>query len=257
MPHVFTHAEYADMVFVYGFCNWNFLAACREYSLRFPNRRVPDSRVFASVHNKLRESGALPSSHISSERANGQNVDEVESILQSVERSPTISTRRISIRIGVPHIRVWRTVLLHGLYPFHLQMMQRLEGDEAKRLDLCRWVIANYRLIPFVLFTDEASFNRDGINNIHNSHRWSDKNPRAIVERNSQHPFSVNVWCGVINNHLIGPAVLPNRLTGRAYVDFLQTSFHYYWKRFLWLKGCTWSSSMTEPLHIIAIWWHI
>jgi len=107
MPHIFTHAEYGNMVFVYGFCNGNALAACREYSLRFPNLRVPDSRVFASVYNKLCETGALPSSHISSEPANKQNVDEVESILQLVERSPTTSTRRISTRIGVPHKRVW------------------------------------------------------------------------------------------------------------------------------------------------------
>jgi len=63
------------MVIVYGFCNGNALAARREYSLRFPNRRVPDSRVFATVYNKLRETGALPSSHMSSECANEQNVD--------------------------------------------------------------------------------------------------------------------------------------------------------------------------------------
>jgi hypothetical protein len=92
MPHVFTHADYADMAFVYVFCNGNALVACTEYSLRFPNRRVLDSRVFASVYIKLRETGALPSSHISSERANEQNVYEVENILQYVERSPTTST---------------------------------------------------------------------------------------------------------------------------------------------------------------------
>jgi len=222
MPHVFTHAKYADMAYVYGFCNGNALAACREYNLRFPNRRVPNSRMFASVCNKLRETGALPSSHISSERVNEQNVDEVESILQSAERSPT-STRRISTRIGVPHTRVWRTLRQNGLYPLHLPMAQRLEeGDEARRLDLCRWIITNRRLIQIILFTDEASFTRDGINKTHDSHRWSDKNPHAIVEINSQHRFSVNVWCGVIDNQLIGPAVLLNRLTGRKYVDFLQ-----------------------------------
>jgi hypothetical protein len=59
---------------------------------------------FASVYCKLRETGALPSSYISSERANEQNVDEAESILQSVEGSPKRSTRRISKLIGV-----WRT----------------------------------------------------------------------------------------------------------------------------------------------------
>jgi len=127
MPHVSTHAEYADIIFVYGFCNGNALAACREYSLRFPNRRRSHSRVFACVYNKLRETGALPSSHISSEHANEQNVVEVESILQSAKRIPTTSTRRISTRIGVPHTRVWRTLRQHGLYPFHLQVVQRLE----------------------------------------------------------------------------------------------------------------------------------
>jgi len=105
MPHVFTHLEYADMVFLYGFCNRNALAACRKYSLWFSNRKVPDSSMFASVYSKLRETGELPSNRISSEPANEQKVDEVESILQSVERSPTTNARRISTRIGVTHTR--------------------------------------------------------------------------------------------------------------------------------------------------------
>jgi len=67
-------------------------------------------------------------------------------------------------------------------------------------MDLCQWVIANRRLIPFILFTDEAGFNRDGINNTHNLHRQSDKNPYATVEINSHHRFSVNVWFGVLDN---------------------------------------------------------
>jgi len=62
MPHYFTHAEHADMVFVYGFYNGNAFALCIEYSLLFPKGRVPDSRVSASVYGKLRETGALPSS---------------------------------------------------------------------------------------------------------------------------------------------------------------------------------------------------
>jgi hypothetical protein len=104
--------------------------------------------------------------------------------------------------------------------------VQRLEeGDEAGQLDLCRWIIANRQLVPFILFTNEASFTHDVINNTHNSHRWSNKNPHAIVERNSQHRFSANVWCGVIDSQLIGPAVLLNRLTGHAYVGFQQNEF--------------------------------
>jgi len=102
-------------------------------------------------------------------------------------------------------------------------MVQRLEeGDEDRRLDLYQWIIANCRLIPFILFTDEASFTRDGINNTQNSHRCSNKNPHAIAEINSQYRFSVNAWCGVIDAQLIGSAVLLNRLKGHAYIDVLQ-----------------------------------
>jgi hypothetical protein len=140
--------------------------------------------------------------------------EEITGDHQSVERSPT-SRRRISTRIDVPHTSQ------HGLYPIHLQMAQRLEERDETILDFCRWVIVDRRLIPFILLPDEASFTRDDINNTHNSHRWPDKNLPAIVEGNSQHRFSVNVWCGVIDNQLIGP-VLPNRLTGRTYADTAQ-----------------------------------
>lgn len=223
MPHVFTHSEYADMVFVYGFCGGNALSARREYVRRFPNRRIPNCRVFTYVFNKLHLTGTVPSTRIAYERANVQNLNEIEGILQLVEHSPSTSTRRISTRIGVPQATVWRTLHFHGLYPFHLQRVQHLHpGDEARRLEFCRWVIANRRVIPSILFTDEANFTRDGINNSRNSHRWSEENPHATVETNYQHRFSVNVWCGVIDNHLIGPVILPNRLTGPIYLDFLQ-----------------------------------
>ena len=41
MPHVFTNGEYADMVFVYGFCNGNAAAAAREYGSDFPTADYP------------------------------------------------------------------------------------------------------------------------------------------------------------------------------------------------------------------------
>jgi len=35
---------------------------------------------------------------------------------------------------------------------------------------------------------------------------------------NFQRRFSVNVWCGLVANKLIGPFVLDNSLTGNTYV---------------------------------------
>jgi hypothetical protein len=37
-------------------------------------------------------------------------------------------------------------------------------------------------------------------------------------------------------------------------VGMYRSELHNYSRRFVWLKGCAWSSSMMEPLHIIAVW---
>ena len=47
-----------------------------------------------------------------------------------------------------------------------------------------------------------------------NSHVWADENPHATVESNFQLCFSVNVWCAVLDDQLIGPFILDVRLTG-------------------------------------------
>ena len=37
MPFVFSHMEYCDMHFLYGFCDGNARAAVDEYRRRFPD----------------------------------------------------------------------------------------------------------------------------------------------------------------------------------------------------------------------------
>jgi hypothetical protein len=37
-----------------------------------------------------------------------------------------------------------------------------------------------------------------------------------------QHRFSVNVWAGIVDDHLIGPYVIEDRIGGAKYLSFLQ-----------------------------------
>jgi hypothetical protein len=46
--------------------------------------------------------------------------------------------------------------------------------------------------------------------------------PHGAVETNFQHHFSINVWCGVIDDMLIGPFILDNCMMGHNCQDFLQ-----------------------------------
>ena len=68
MPHIFTNAEYADMLYVYGFCDGSATVAFEEYRRRLLMSRIPDRRVFSKVFNTLRVCGTLPRAHVSSER---------------------------------------------------------------------------------------------------------------------------------------------------------------------------------------------
>ncbi|GFX13315.1 uncharacterized protein TNCV_2907381 [Trichonephila clavipes] len=73
-----------------------------------------------------------------------------------------------------------------------------------------------------VLFTDEASFSREGIFNTHNSHSWAAANPHVTRTRAAQDRFLVNVWAGILGDYLTGPYILPDRLTGSHYLIFLK-----------------------------------
>ena len=171
MPFVYSHVEYCDMHFVYGFCNGNAVAAVEEYRRRFPDRRTPSRSVFTRIHQTLRDTGCLPSVKVRSEREVIGTIDTQENILNMVQRSPRLSTRRMAFRTRESRMRVWRTLREENFYPYHDQTVQHLEpGDEAQRMDFCQWIQAHPELLGVILFTDEASFTRDGVNNSRNVH---------------------------------------------------------------------------------------
>ena len=146
-----------------------------------------------------------------------------ENILEMVQRGPRLSTRRMASRIGVSRMQVWRTLHEEDLYPYHDQRVEHLKpGDHAQRFGLCHWVTAHPELLSVILFTDEASFTWDDINNSQNVHTCSHENPHETCVTNFQKRFLVTVWCGVLGNRLIGPFVFDNNLTGNSYEAFLR-----------------------------------
>ena len=101
-------------------------------------------------------------------------------------------------RISISRMQVWRTLRQEDFYPYHDLTVNHLEpGDDAQRMDFCHWIQAHPELLGVILFSDEASFTRDGVNNLRNVHTWSHDNPHETRVTNFQRRFSVNVWCGV------------------------------------------------------------
>lgn len=77
-------------------------------------------------------------------------------------------------------------------------------------------------ILEKILWTDEARFHNNGTVNHHNTHYWSDTNPHWVNECNKQIRWGINVWCGIINDRLIGPYFFENNLNGNSYLNFLK-----------------------------------
>ena len=124
-----------------------------------------------------------------SEREVVPSINTRENILEMVQRSPHLYTCRMASRIGVSHEE--------DLHPYRDHRVQHQEpGAPARHTHFCHWISADPQMLSVILFTDEASFTRDGINNTRNLHTWSHDNPHETRVTHFQRRFSVNVWCG-------------------------------------------------------------
>ncbi|GFV39738.1 uncharacterized protein TNCV_741681 [Trichonephila clavipes] len=222
----YMNAEKADMILAYGATDCNGRAAQRLYAERHPVRRTPDYTMFARLHQQLCETGSFQKAARNRDRTARTELNE-EIVLDMVETTPSLSTRGIANEMGISYSSVWRILDDSALHPFHYQRVQSLkECDFALRQAFSQWYLQQRIANPFfaasVLFTDEASFSREGIFNTHNSHSWAAVNPHVTRTRAAQDRFLVNEWAGILGDHLIGPYILPDRLTGSRYLIFLE-----------------------------------
>ena len=80
----------------------------------------------------MRETSCLPSVAVLSEREVVPLINTRENILEMVQKSPLLSTRRIVSCICVSPMQVWRTLHEEDLYPYH---DQRVIWNQGTLLD--------------------------------------------------------------------------------------------------------------------------
>ena len=222
----YSNEEMADMHMAYGEAQGNSRQAAILYRNRFPNRNVPNIRTFTAIHRRLRETGSFKVTRPDAGRKR-LNFELEQEVLEHFEEHPTASCRSAAHALGIrSHATVWNVLNKNGLHPFRYQKVQGLlPADYPHRVNFSRWYLNkiryNRQFSSSILFTDEATFTREGIFNHHNRHHWTEQNPHNIIEQNHQHRFSVNVWAGILGNHLIGPYIFPATLNGNTYNAFL------------------------------------
>ena len=107
-----------------------------------------------------------------------------------------------------------------------MSLHQDLYGNDfLKPVNFCIWIRRKMRedvsFFTHVLFSDESNFANTGNVNLHNIHYWANENTRWMRTLLFQHPWSVNCWCGIIGDHVIGPYFFEGRLTVQVYASIL------------------------------------
>jgi hypothetical protein len=178
---------------VVGFCG-----QLAEYWRRFRGRTVPNKRTLIAVNRHVRGCGMFPSAFLS-ERVSRR--DEENWLLWWISVHTGVGEGSSSQLLGHPMI-VWLALNVEDLYSIHIQSTQHLEPWKVGvwQVDRCSPAIW-----PVILLADEALFTRD----------WT--------VRSFQKKFSINIWCGIILNTLVGRHVCEGDLTGRMYLSFFQS----------------------------------
>ncbi|XP_070531446.1 histone-lysine N-methyltransferase SETMAR-like [Cardiocondyla obscurior] len=227
MPRYYSSEELTEMIIAYGRAGENANRAAEIYAEQFPGRaHYPCNRTILRVVQRLRQTGCFV--HNINNAPARVPVENQERILHLFEDQPDMSIRRASYQLNLSRYRIHHTLRQNALHPFHYQRVQQLlPRDFEPRVYFCEGFLAQSRrdasFPDSILWTDESTFTPNGVINLRNRLYWSDENPHVIRQGAFQYRWSINVWAGLIDNHVIGPYFLPPRLTGEFYEYFLDT----------------------------------
>lgn len=224
----FSKEELVDMIFVLGVSEKNCLLATRVYHQRYPERRCPDVKSFQNLLERFLDTGNVQYRK-KERRKNVINEENEFSVMMAVVEDPHISQREVCSSLGISRRSVGRILKKNKFHAYHIQWHQELSNEDfQKRLEFSNWAIGKMQeeanFFNEVLFTDEATFHRNGFVNRHNFHYYASENPHFFRQVDNQHRWSLNVWGGIIGEHVVGPHFFDGTLTGTIYLNFLENN---------------------------------
>lgn len=217
------------MLLVYGESQKNPRRAVQLYAQRYPERVIPSLKIFARLERNLRANNEAFSSRKGRKivkRVNSDNT--VATVLQYFEDHPRNSIRQACRELNLKYSSVRKILKENGYHDYKLHNLEHLSDQhQQRRINYVAQVMENLeindnRFFQHVLWTDESRFVSNGKPNKKNEHFWATENPHFVNPIENQGHFGINVWCGIINGHLIGPYFYEGVLHSERYLQFLQ-----------------------------------
>ncbi|KZC07787.1 hypothetical protein WN55_09813 [Dufourea novaeangliae] len=246
------------MVFVYVECLEIVRDAVRLYAERFPKRVTPSRSAFTNVINSFQETGRVDNKIRRRSKAATDDRNTVN-ILAAVTQNLHTSTRQLARESGISQRSVLRILHLNKFHAFHVSLHQELHGNDFQnRVNFCERDLQKLQsdelFLTKVLFTDEATITNCGQVNRHNMHYWSIQYPRWLREVDKQRPWSVNVWCELLNGEIIGPYFIDGTLNTSRYKHILTEILPHLLENIpVHIRQTMWSQQIGCPAHSAQI----
>lgn len=111
--------------------------------------------------------------------------------------------------------------------------VQKLTQEQKnRRIMFCQEMLIlkeeDNNIFKRILWSDECTFSTAGIHNRKNVRFWATEKPRATREIRIQGRSSLHVWCGLLDNKIIGPIFIDGSLNGEKYLNLLTNDVENY-----------------------------
>lgn len=223
---VYSTQERVEMVRLYYENGSNARAAARVFNESHPEKNVRHKYVLELLQ-KFTETGSVLNIKRNAIQIVNNEDAAIEVLGQVAALENTASITEVSRVTGVSRTSVWRVLHKFKFHPYKIKLVHELNDDDFdRRIEFCELMTErinnNQNYLYNICFSDESSFSLNGEVNRHNCRYWSDTNPHLIRETHTQRPQRLNVWAGILGNHIIGPLFIDGNLNGDKYLDMLQ-----------------------------------
>lgn len=228
----YSQQEKALLVKFYYKSDENITEALRKWSTQFKNKPKPAQSTMRALIEKFERTGDT-SDDIEARKhkpRTSRTPELVEEAREILREEPTISTRKLSQRIGVSQGTAWS--LLNKdlkLFPYKVQIGQQLTTAAVDKrydfaCDICQ-EIDDGNLDPTkIIFSDEAHFWLGGYVNRQNYRIWGTQKPE-LLRTKPLHPEKLTVWCALTADRIYGPYFIDSSITSDVYNEFLREKF--------------------------------
>lgn len=215
------------MMVGYGDLQRSHQDVCHLFNNVHPGRSPIVRSTVSKLVRKFRETGNVKDMPKSGRPKSVTNHDKVLDVLVSVMDNPITSTTQLALDNAISQSSVVRILKKNKQKPYKIHLLHELnEDDPDRRMQFCATMMEmiddNPNFLNNILFSDEATFCLNGFVNRHNCRYWSSENPHWMMEHHTQYRQKLNVWAGIIGQHIIGPYFIDGNLNADRYLLLLR-----------------------------------